>query len=452
MLKPNRLVSVVAMVAMLLVSGTAPVSAQRRGGNLQLLSDAETEHTIREMARPIFSAAGVDPEAVHIVLVNDPSLNAFVAGGQNIFIHTGLLLDTSAEQLIGVIAHETGHIAGGHLVRGSEAMENSFLSSLLGIGIGIAGGIASGNAGAGMAGLMLGQHLAERNYLAFSRGQEASADQAALSYMDQAGVSARGLYDFLEKLGAGEPLITQRDSDAPYRLTHPLSRERMEAVRAHVERSRYSDRTLPADEVALYERIQAKLYAYLDPAGALRRFPESDRSIAARYGRTYAYLRRGEVERALPLADGLIAEEPKNAFFYETKGDLLLQTGRAADAVAPYRKAVEYAPDAAPIRVSLAHALLEQNDPRLADEAIKNLQVAARSQARSAFLWRLMAQAWNMKGNQAMVTYASAEEALARGDKPMALALAERAEKMLPAGSPAWLRAQDIRGQAGRKD
>ncbi len=436
---------------MLLVSGTAPAGAQRRGG-IQLLSDAETEHTIRSMARPIFEAAAVDPDSVHVLLVNDPSLNAFVAGGQNIFLHTGLLLSADADQLIGVIAHETGHIAGGHLVRGSEAMENALLSSLLGMGLGIVGGIASGNAGAGAAGVMLGQHLAERNFLSFSRGQEAAADQAALTYMEHAGISARGLYDFLEKLGAGEPLLTQRDADTPYQLTHPLSRERMQAVRAHVERSRYSDRRLPADTVERYQRIQAKLYAYLDPGGALRRYRAEDTSSVARYGRAYAFLRRGEVERALPLIDGLIADEPRNAFFHETKGDLLLQTGRAVQAVAPYRKAVEYAPDANPIRVSLAHALLEQHNPAVADEAIRNLQTASRTEGRSAFLWRLMAQAWNMKGNEAMVAYASAEEALARGDRPMALALAERAERMLPAGSPAWLRAQDIRGEAGRKE
>ena len=62
-----------------------------------------------------------------------------------------------------------------------------------------------------------------------------------------------------------------------------------------------------------------------------------------------------------------------------------------------------------------------------------------------------MAQAWSMKGNAGMVAYATAEEAFARGDKPMARFQAERAEKLLPAGSPGWLRAQDIRGQADSK-
>ncbi|HEY0836396.1 MAG TPA: M48 family metalloprotease [Azospirillum sp.] len=431
------------MVAVSFLSWAAPAGAQRR--EMQLLSDAETEHTIRTMARPIFQAAGIDAESVNIVLVNDRTLNAFVAGGQNIFLHTGLLLSTDAAQLVGVIAHETGHIAGGHLVRGSEAMETAFLSSLVGMGIGIIGGIASGNAGAGMAGMMLGQHLAERNFLSFSRSQESAADQAGLSYMERAGMSAAGLLAFLDKLGADEPLVTDRET--AYARTHPLTRERLDTVRTFVERSRSAGRALPPDVVERYQRIQAKLYAYLEPQGALNRYRADDGSVVARYGRAYAYFRRGEVMRAVPIVDGLIAQEPKNGFFHELKGDLMLQNGRAPDAVVPYRKAIELAPDSAPIRVSLAHALLEQHTPKVADEAIRNLQIAAKSQqGQSAFLWRLMAQAHSLKGNAGMVAYAAAEEAYARGDVPVARFQAERAEKLLPVGSPGWLRAQDIRG------
>ncbi|MBP2294831.1 M48 family metalloprotease [Azospirillum rugosum] len=452
MRKPSRLVSVVAMVAVMVLSWTPPAGAQRRQ-EMQLLSDAETEHIIRDMARPIFQAAGIDAAAVNIILVNDNTINAFVAGGQNIFLHTGLLLNVDdAGQLLGVIAHETGHIAGGHLVRGADAMENAFLSSLIGMGIGVLGGIAAKNAGAGAAGLMLGQHLAERNFLSFSRSQESSADQAGLSYLEQSGISARGMETFLEKLGVNEDPLLTSDPDAGYRRTHPLTRERLDSVERFVANSRYGNRPIPAAWNEQFRRIQAKLYAYLDPNGALRRYRADDPSFVARYGRAYAYFRRGEVKQALPLVDGLIAQEPKNPFMYEVKGDLMLQTGRAPDAVAPYRKAIELQPDANSIRVSLAHALLEQNDPRLADEALKNLQVAAKSQqGQSSFLWRLQAQAWSMKGNNGMVAYATAEEAFARGDKPMARAQAERAEKLLPAGSPGWLRAQDIRGQAGGK-
>jgi len=432
---------------MLTVSWAAPAGAQRRP-ELQLLSDAETEHTIRDMARPIFTAAGIDPATVGIIMVNDRTLNAFVAGGQNIFLHTGLMLQTDAEQLLGVIAHEAGHIAGGHLIRGSEAMETAFLSSLIGMGLGIIGGLAAKNAGAGMAGVMLGQQMGQQSFLSFSRAQEAAADQAGLSYMEQAQVSTKGLLAFLEKLNADDPVLNDRD--AAYSRTHPMTRARIDTVRQQVQRSRWTDRPLPADQSERYQRIQAKLYAYLDPQGALRRYAAEDSSVVARYGRAYAYFRRGEVKQALPLVDALIQQEPQNPWFHEMKGDLLLQNGRAVEAVGPYRKAVGLAADAPAIRVSLAHALLEQHDPKQADEAIKNLQIASKSQqGQSAFLWRLMAQAWSMKGNEGMLAYASAEEAFARGDRARAVAMAERAERLLPAGSPGWLRAQDIRGLAG---
>lgn len=433
------------MIAVMVVSFTAPADAQRRG-ELQLLSDAETEHIIRAMARPIFQAAGIDPEAVSIVLVNDPTLNAFVAGGQNIFLHTGLLLAiTDVNQLLGVIAHETGHIAGGHLIRGSDAMENAFLSSLIGMGLGIVGGIAGGNAGAGAAGMMLGQHLAERNFTSFSRAQESSADQAGLSYLEQSGISSHGMMTFLQKLGEDEPVLTDRDQG--YRRTHPLTRERMESVANFVSRSKVGDRPAPAAWTEGFQRIQAKLNGYLDPMGALRRYKANDPSAVARYGRAYAYFRRGDIKQAQPLVDGLLAQEPKNGFLHEMKGDLMLQNGRPLDALAPYRQAIALAPDAPFIRVSLAHALLESGQPGVADEALRNLQVAAKTHS-SAFLWRLTARAWSLKGDQGMTAYATAEEALARGDKPMARAQAERAEKLLPHGSPGWIRAQDIRSQA----
>lgn len=440
--------AVVAAAAML--SGSGAAWAQRRGQQLQLLSDAETEYVIRGLARPIFQAAGLDPDAVRIYLINDRTLNAFVAGGQNIFFHTGLLLEAEALELAGVIAHETGHISGGHLVRGKDAMENAMLSSLIGLGLGIIGGVASGNAQAGMSGVLLGQQLAERSLLSFSRGQESAADQAGMAYLQRAGISPEGMFTFLKKLDYENPLLSN-DRDVGYRQTHPLTRERIDAVRQGVAASPFVGRQIPDRWREGYARVQAKLFAFLEPAKALTRWREDDHSAVARYGRAYAQFRRGDARAALPLVDGLIRDEPKNAFFLELKGDVLLQSGRPAEAAVPYRAAVAVAPDPAPIRVSLAHALLEANDPKLADEAIRNLEIAGKSLPQSSFLWRLTAQAWTLKGNDGMVAYAAAEEAFAQGDRPRAKAMAERAIKLLPAGSAGRLRAQDIAGQLQRK-
>lgn len=448
----RRLVSLVAMVTLIL--GSVPVAAQTR--RVSYLSDAETEHSIREMMRPIFQVAGLSPDGINIALVNDKTLNAFVAGGRNIFIHTGLLLEMeNSDQLIGVLAHETGHIAGGHILRGREAMGRSLLAQLVGLGLGIAGGIASGNANVGVAGAMLGQQVGSRNYLAFSRGQESTADQAGLSYLEKAGISAKPLYRFLEKLGADNPVLT-RDRDVGYVVTHPLTVERLDALKAAIERSPNSAKPSdPARDEAL-RRIQAKLQGYLDPDAALRRYKADDASIASRYGRAYAYFTRGDGKNAFPLIDGLIKAEPKNAFFHEMRGDLSLGNGDAAGAIPSYREAVRLAPPDCPsIRVSLAHALLERNDPKLAAEAIKQLDEAVRTREESAFAWRLMARAYAMRGNEPMATAASAEEAMLSGDVPRARVLADRAEKTLPKGSPGWLRAQDIRSQVdegGDKD
>lgn len=443
-------ITALACAALTALAATAPASAQsRRGAGIQLLSDAETDYVIRGLAKPIFDAAGVDPKALRIFLVNDRTLNAFVAGGQNIFLNTGLILEAAPAELAGVVAHETGHITGGHLVRGKDAMEAAMLTSLIGLGLGIIGGVASGNAQAGVGGVMLGQQLAERSFLAFSRAQESAADAAGLSFLSRAGMSAEGMYTFLKKLDAENPILSN-DRDVGYRVTHPLTRERIETVRQAVATSPHTGKPIPEKWRDGYARVQAKLYAYLEPGRALNRFGADDRAMAARYGRAYAYFRRGDVRQAVPLVDALIRDEPKNAFFHELKGDLMLQNGRAADAAAPYRAAIAAAPDASSIRVSLAHALVETGDRRNADEAIRNLEIAGKSLPQSAFLWRLLARAAALKGDDPLLAYAGAEEAFASGDRGRAKLLADRAVKLLPAGSPRRLRAQDIAGQLAR--
>jgi predicted Zn-dependent protease len=432
-------------IAICLVVVTAFVGtsaeAQRR---LQFLRDAETEHIIREMSRPILEAAAVDPEAVEFVLVNDSSLNAFVAGGQNIFLHTGLLLHSDDPlQLLGVIAHETGHIAGGHLVRLRDAIEGASAQALLGMLLGVGAALATGDAGAAAAVGMGTAEMARRNALSFNRTQESAADQAGLSYLERSGMSARGMLDFLEYLAGQE--LRLRSGNVEYLRTHPLTRDRIDAVRFHVERSRFSDAPPRPDVVEGHRRIRAKLYAYLNPAGALRRYREDDRSVVARYARTYAHYRRTDIPRALEAVDGLIADEPDNPFFHELRGQMLFENGRIAEAVPSLRRSVELMPRSALLQTSYAHALLEGGDPAGLDPAIRALETALSIEPRSPEAWRLTAVAWNRKGDAGRTAYATAEAALSRGDRAAAAHWAERALERLPAGSPAWLRAQDIR-------
>ena len=445
-----RLAVSLMLALALLLEPVAPAMAQQgRADKLEFIRDAEIEHIIRSYARPIFAAAGIDAEAVDIVLIKDASINAFVAGGMNLFLHTGLLTECdNAEQLIGVIAHETGHIAGGHLIRGREAMEEASAEAILAMILGVGAAMASGQGNALGAVITGGMGLAQRNLLSFSRAQEASADAAGMSFLDRAHISARGMHDFLEKL-AGQELLPA-DRQAAYTRTHPLTRDRIDAVENHIQNSPWTNAKLPAWYDESFARLKAKLVGFIKPTLALRRYAPEDPGVPARYARAIAYYQQGDLKASLPLIDGLIAQEPNNPFFQELKGQVLMEHQRIPESLGPYRRSVELLPDSGLLRGALAQALLETNDPRYIDEALKQLQFATRQEKSSPFLWRLVATGWGRKNNEGMVAYALAEEALARGDRAMARRQAERAEKMLPVGSPGWVRAQDIRGVVDR--
>lgn len=413
-----------------------------------LIRDAEIETTIRAYAAPILNAAGLDAEAFNVHLVNSTVLNAFVAGGQRLFVTTGLLRRSeNAGQVVGVIAHEAGHIAGGHLARMEDEMEKLGTLAMISQLLGVAAGAASGNAGAGAAIGLGGMQVAERTFLHYSRTQESSADQAGVSFLDNAGLSSRGMQEFLEILSGQEALISSRQD--PYLLTHPLTRDRVAFVEHHVAGSRLANKPMPSGFEEMHRRMVAKLDGFLDaPETTLRKYHEDDRSTAARYARAIAYYRIPDLERALPLIDGLIVEEPKNAYFAELKGQILFENGRLAEAEPNYRRAVELLPDVPMLRTELAHVQIEMNRPELLDSTIASLNEALRVDRFDALAWRLAATAYGRKGEMGMSSWALAEHNLLTGQPRAAKALAERAMKLLKPGSPGWLRAQDIASQA----
>jgi len=422
------------------------------GDGTSLIRDAEIESIIRLYATPVFKAAGLDPAAVHIYIVNDPRLNSFVAGGQNLFMNTGTIVRTETpNQLVGVMAHETGHIAGGHLVRSEEALRNASIISIISMVAGAAAAAASGNAGAAAAAILGGQGVGMRSFLTFSVGQEASADQAALTFLDRTHQSARGLLQFFLILEEQELLTGSRQS--PYLRTHPLTTDRVDHVRQHVENSPYSNNPDPPEWIELHKRMKAKLIAFLGaPAQALQAFPETDNSVAARYGRAIAYYRIPELKKALEIIDGLIKQEPQNPYFHELKGQMLFENGRIRDAVAPYQEAVRLKPDVALLRVELAQVEIETGDPALNKDALAQLQIAVRYENRNPEAWRFSAIAYGRAGDLGNSALSLAEEAMASGDKPQARQQAQRAIKLLPAGSPGRLRAEDIQLEASRRD
>jgi len=439
------MVAIIVVILPLTIGG--PVLAAGSGKNPSFIRDAEIENGIRTMATPIFVAAGIDPDSVQIAIINEAQVNAFVAGGQNLFLYTGLLRRTeNASELIGVIAHETGHIAGGHLIRGHDAMAEASVEAIVAMVLGVGAAVLSGNTNAGIATALSGQEFARRSLLAFSRGQESAADQAALSYLDNVGWSAAGMAAFLDKLADQE--LMPADRRVEYIRTHPLTRDRVEAVQRALDRSPNRNHPVPEAFEQLHRRIRAKLDGFIQPAAALRRYSPNDPDLVARYARAIALYRQGTIKEALPAIDNLIAAEPNNPFFHELKGQVLLENRRVSDAIAPYRRAVELLPRSGLLRLSLAQAYLESGQPGLVDAAARELDAARHQESRSSHLWRLMAEAWGRKGNQGMTAYALAEEALARGDPRLALAQSTRAERMLPKGSPGWLRSQDIKAVA----
>jgi predicted Zn-dependent protease len=426
-------------------------AARAQGQAPSLIRDTEVENTIRAYGAPLFNAAGLSPESVRIFVINDRALNAFVAGGQNLFINTGLLMRAEhAGQVIGVIAHETGHIAGGHLARTQDALRNASVTSILALVLGAAAAIVSGKPEAGVAVLQGGTQIAERNLLTYSRTQESSADQAGLSFLERTGQSARGLLEFLEILSHEELLVTARQS--PYIRSHPLTHERVDAVREFLGRSRFADTPVPAETQMMHKRIRAKLQGFIDPpATTLARVKADDRSIEARYARAVAFYRIPDLGQAVSLIDGLLAELPNDAYFHELKGQILFENGRVADARQPYETAVRLMPDAPLLRVGLAQVQLELNDPAVQATAYAHLREAIRADPDNPLAWRLLAVVHGREGRIGEAALALAEQAMVQNRPRDARQQAERAKKLLPQGSPSWLRAQDIRISADEK-
>jgi len=428
---------------------TALVPRAHAQDAIHFLRDAEMEHTLRVWMTPIWKAAGLDPDAVHVYVINDPTLNSFVAGGQNIFLNSGTIMKAqSPNQLIGVMAHETGHIAGGHLARKTQIMKNAMIESVIGM---VLGGAASamGHGNAGGAGVLAGADVGQRAFLQNSITIEASADQAALRYLDRTHESARGLLQFFEYLQQEEFLSAQRRD--PYLTDHPLTEERVNYLREHVARSPYSNAKDPPEWVTQFNLIKAKLGAFLGaPSQVLASYQPNDNSEQARYARAIAYYRIPDLKNAIPTIDGLIKDYPNNPYYPELKGQMLFENGRVADAVAPYQRAVQLAPNEPLLNIELAQVQLETNDPKYLAAAKSELSSALQAESDNPDGWRSLAIVYGRQGNIGMAALALAEQNMAQANYRQAIGQAQRAQQLLPAG-PQRQRAQDLLADAKRQ-
>ena len=444
---------IVALTAIALAFPPLPAAAQKRGGGIPLIRDAEIEQLLREYTQPILRAAGLSKANVKIVLINDKSFNAFVVDGRRIFVNTGALADsTTPNQIIGVMAHETGHIAGGHLSKLRQELANVQTAALIGMLLGAAaiaagsavgGGAADGANQAGMAAIMGSQHAAQRTLLSYQRAHEEAADRAAVKFLASTGQSAKGMYETFLRF-ADQSMFTARFAD-PYAQSHPMPTERIAALSEIARTSPNWDKKDPAELQARHDMMRAKLSGFMEaPQTVARRYPLSDTSLPARYARAIATYRHSDIRAAVAQIDALIAIQPNNPYFHELKGQALLEGGRATEAIAPLRRAVSLAPDPTLIQIMLGQALVATNNPAHADEAIAILRNGLAREPDTPQGYQQLAMAYGRKGDLAQADLASAQAAFARGDVKTARELAARAKIRLPVGSPGWVRADDI--------
>ncbi len=436
-----------ALTALSLV--TSPVMAQQ----ISFIRDAEIENIIRAYATPVFTVAGLNAQDIGVHIVNDHTLNAFVANGLNLFINSGLLIKaTTPDQVIGVIAHETGHIAGGHLARIRDGMQGALLETIVAAVAGIAIMAASGRKGADAgAGVMsAGQQAGLRTFLQYTREMESQADQAGVNFMERAGISARGLMEFMETL-QGEELLVPSQQD-PYVRTHPITSERVDFLKNFVAHQRHADAKLPPEFYEMQARMHAKLIGYLQPAQALQIYKENDPSIEARYGRAIAYSRRPDYPHAFAAMDSLLAERPNDPYFLEAKAQMLFEAGKPVDAVPLYERSAALLPNEPLLRTELAQAQLGTEKPELVKPAIDNLEHAKQRDPQNRDAWRLLAIAYGRDGQLGLAALSQAELESLRGQRAAARTFADRAQKLLKPGTPPWQRADDIKNANARDD
>ena len=447
----NPFRSIPANLAKTVVAAISAIAVTARpvlADSIPLVRDTEIERLLRSYEDPILHAAGLEPAAVKIYLVQDSTLNAFAAEGQNIFVNTGLIQQLhTPNEVIGVLAHETGHIAGGHLIRDTSAMSKAMVPMLLGVAAGVAAMIAGAGEG-GVAIMGLGMSAAQAQFMQFSRVQEATADQMGQKFLRETHQSGQGMLDVFERMADEEAMSASRID--PLASDHPADRDRLDLLQRIADSSPYKDVKDSPEAMHAFHMAQAKLAGFLDPVDmVLSRYPATDSSEEAHYARAVAYFRQPDLQKALAECDTLLKLEPGNPYFWELEGQIYVDMSKPDKGVPAYQKSVDLLPDAPLLRVSLAAAQLATEKSVLAKPALDNLKLALRQENDNTFAWFEAAQAYSEMGNEPMANLSTAERYYNAGAMPAAAHFAMAAGKKLPQGSPDWQRAMDIMAVAG---
>jgi predicted Zn-dependent protease len=438
------------MMAVALAAAPMAAVAQENKGP-PVLRDTETEQLLREYTRPILRAAGLEKQNIQMVIINQSVFNAFVADGRRIFVNYGAILQSETpNQIIGVMAHETGHLAGGHLAKMREQMAAAqtqmIIAMLLGAGAMVAGAKSGSNNGltnAGAAMFSAPGEVIRRNLLSYVRQQEENADKAGVKFLNATGQSSRGMYETFKRF-TDESLFSARGAD-PYVQSHPMPAQRVAALEELARSSPYWDKK---DDPALqlrHDMARAKISAFMERQETVyRRYPMSNNSLPARYAHAITTYLHGDLRSALSQIDALILQQPNNPYFHEVRGQALLEGGKPQEAIAPLRRAVALSNNAPLIEMMLGQALVATGNNAYTDDAIKILRAAVARETEAPIGYTQLAMAYGRKGDYAQADLASAQAAYLRGDNKTARELASRAKTRFAIGTPGWVKADDI--------
>lgn len=441
------------LICLLCIALAVPQPGHTQSGKLLIIRDAEIEALLRDYARPLFKAADLDGDAVEIIIVNDNSFNAFVADGRRLFVNLGTLQDTETpNELIGVLAHETGHIAGGHLARLHQQMASAqtiaIAAMMLGAGA-LAAGAASNRGGSGNIGeagagvFMGGQEAALRSLLSYQRSEEMAADRMALRYLNATGQSAKGMIRVFERL-ANERMLATRDSD-PYRQSHPMAKDRVASIRALAEGTPHYNAPDNPDFARRHALMRAKVRGYFSRGETVDNlYGKQPASADARYARAHEALKAGRHHEVIQQTNALLQSEPNNSYFHELRGQALLESGQPDAALPSLQRAVQGNPKSGLIRAMYGQALLNSKNRGNLEQAIVELEKATLLDTKYPASFKFLAQAYGKKGDIARANLASAQEALLTGDMDQARRMAAYAKSLFPPHSPGWVKADDI--------
>ena len=439
----SRSVRAMMIALILALALVRPAAAAESDSGPSILRDTETEWLFRDIAKPLISAANLNPKSVNVVLLSDPEINAFVAGSQDVYVNSGLILAAdNVNELQAVIAHELGHVAGGHSIRLNEGAKEATGITIATLVLG-ALALAAGAGEAGMGIMAMGQQAAMGRFLAFTRAQETTADVAGAQYLSKAGITGKGSLSFFKKLQNQEYRLAVYATDS-YDRTHPLSSERIAMLEQIYQKDPSWNKPIDPALEARFERVKAKLAGFINPRTATRKYPDSDQTIPAHYARAYAYHLGAYPDRALSEANALLKAAPDDPFFLELKGQILLESGKPEEAIAPLREATQKSQDAPLIASMLGHALISTEKQANFDEAKTLLKAAINRDNQNPFAWYQLGIIYDREGDTPRASLATAERNNLEGNPKRALASAEMAMRGIPAGTPDYLRAQDI--------